>query len=83
VDIDDSADKLGAKIRNARLARYPYILVTGPKEAETRTLGVRSRDAGELGAISVADFTAKLKVESAPPRAGSSAASAAAGAVTA
>jgi threonyl-tRNA synthetase len=72
-DIDDSADKLGAKIRNARLARYPYILVVGPKEAETRTLGVRSRDRGELGAISIAELTAMLKAESAPPRAGAAA----------
>jgi len=69
VDIDDSADKLGAKIRNGRLARYPYILVVGPKEAETGTLGVRSRDAGELGALSLADFTARLLLESKPPSA--------------
>jgi threonyl-tRNA synthetase len=69
VDLDTSADKLGAKIRSARLARYPYILVIGPKEAETGALGVRSRDAGELGAMPVADFAARLKAESAPPRA--------------
>jgi threonyl-tRNA synthetase len=69
-DIDDSADKLGAKIRNARLARYPYILVVGPKEAESRTLGVRSRDSGELGAIPLADLTARLLAETQPPRAG-------------
>ena len=34
VDLDLSADKLGAKIRNARLARYPYLCVVGAKEAE-------------------------------------------------
>ncbi len=55
-DIDDSADKLGAKIRNARLARYPYIGVAGAKEAEARALGVRSREKGELGAIGLDDF---------------------------
>jgi len=67
VDADTSSDKLGAKIRNARLARYPYLLVVGPKEAETGTLGVRSRDEGELGAISIADLTARIVRESVPP----------------
>ena len=51
VDADTSSDKLGAKIRNARMARYPYMLVVGPKEAEARAVGVRSRDAGELGSM--------------------------------
>jgi len=68
VDLDDSADKLGAKIRNARLARYPYLLVVGQKEAETGTVGVRSREEGELGAISLADFTARLLAENTAPR---------------
>jgi threonyl-tRNA synthetase len=36
VDVDLSSDKLGAKIRAARLQRYPYLLVVGPKEAVTR-----------------------------------------------
>jgi len=69
VDIDDSADKLGAKIRNARLARYPYILVVGPKEAEAGAVGVRSRDAGELGAMPLGDFAARLAAESRAPAA--------------
>jgi len=64
VDIDNSADKLGAKIRNARLARYPYLCVVGLKEAEARTLGVRSRDRGELGAISLEEFTEMVLRES-------------------
>ncbi|CAN5552419.1 threonine--tRNA ligase [soil metagenome] len=66
-DLDDGADKLGAKIRNARHARYPYILVVGQKEAETGAVGVRSRDAGELGAIAVPDFIARLRAESTAP----------------
>jgi threonyl-tRNA synthetase len=64
VDIDTSADKLGAKIRNARLQRYPYLCVVGPKEAESDSLGVRSRDRGELGAIKVDEAIAMLKKES-------------------
>lgn len=64
VDIDDSADKLGAKIRNARLARYPYLCVVGQKEADARALGVRSRDAGELGAIPLEVFADRVAEES-------------------
>jgi len=68
VDIDASSDKLGAKIRNARLARYPYLCVVGAKEAESEAVGVRSREKGELGAIPVAEFAAKLIEEAKPPR---------------
>jgi threonyl-tRNA synthetase len=67
VDSDLSSDKLGAKIRNARLQRYPYMLVVGPKEAEARAVGVRSRDAGELGAMPLEELAARLLTESAPP----------------
>jgi threonyl-tRNA synthetase len=67
VDADFTSDKLGAKIRNARLARYPYLLVVGPKEAEADSVGVRSRDAGELGTLKVEELTARLLTESAPP----------------
>jgi len=67
VDADLSSDKLGAKIRNARLQRYPYMLVVGPKEAEADAVGVRSRDAGELGAMKVDELVARLLTESAPP----------------
>jgi threonyl-tRNA synthetase len=67
VDVDLSADKLGAKIRNARLQRYPYLLVVGPKEAEANAVGVRSRDKGELGAMPLEALGAKLLEESLPP----------------
>ena len=69
IDVDTSADKLGAKIRNARLARYPYMLVVGAKEAETGAVGVRSRDKGELGAMPLDTFADLLLGESKPPRA--------------
>ena len=67
VDLDDGAAKLGAKIRNGRLARYPYLLVCGLKEAESGTVGVRSRDEGKLGPIALADFTARLVAENTAP----------------
>jgi threonyl-tRNA synthetase len=67
---DLGADKLGAKIRNARLMRYPYIAVVGDKEAAARTLSIRSREQGELGAVPLTAFAERLVQESAPPRIG-------------
>jgi threonyl-tRNA synthetase len=67
VEADLSSDKLGAKIRNARLWRAPYMLVVGPKEAEGDAVGVRSRDAGELGAMKVDELAARLLAEAMPP----------------
>jgi threonyl-tRNA synthetase len=67
VDVDLSADKLGAKVRNARLQRYPYLLVVGAKEAEAGTVGVRSRDKGELGAMPLEELGAKLLEEARAP----------------
>ena len=68
IDTDTSADKLGAKIRNARLSRIPYMVVVGVKEAETGTVGVRSRDKGELGAMPLDTFVELLSAEAKPPR---------------
>ena len=68
VHVDVSSDKLGAKIRNARNLRYPYICVIGDAEAAASTLSVRSATEGELGGMSVADFTARLVEEAKPPR---------------
>ena len=68
VHSDVSNDKLGAKIRNARNLRYPYICVIGDAEAAAGTLSVRSATEGELGAMSVSDFTERLLEEAKPPR---------------
>ncbi|MBX3192271.1 MAG: threonine--tRNA ligase [Labilithrix sp.] len=68
IDADFSGDKLGAKIRTARLMRHPYMLVVGPKDAESGSVSVRSRDKGELGAMPFDQFVATLEAESKPPR---------------
>lgn len=49
--LDDSAEKIGAKIRSGRNALVPYLLVVGEKEAMERTVAARSRRHGELGAV--------------------------------
>jgi threonyl-tRNA synthetase len=67
VQADFSSDKLGAKIRNARVWRAPYLLVVGPKEAEADAVGVRSRDAGELGTMKVEELAARLLSEAKLP----------------
>ncbi len=68
VELDVSADKLGAKIRNARLMRLPYLGVIGAEEAEAGTISLRSRDEGELGVLSVEAVRERLCREALPPR---------------
>ncbi len=63
VTIDRSADKIGAKIRLARLDRVPYMLVIGQREAEEGTVAVRHRDRDDLGARPLDDFLTDLLVE--------------------
>jgi threonyl-tRNA synthetase len=66
---DVSADKLGAKIRNARLSRVPYVAVVGDKEMESRSVAPRSRDLNkDLGSMSVDDFILLLSKEASAPR---------------
>ena len=67
VEADFSGDKLGAKIRNARSTRHPYMLIVGPKDSEGGTVSVRSRDRGELGAMEFDAFVAMLTEESKRP----------------
>jgi threonyl-tRNA synthetase len=68
IAVDVGADKLGAKIRNARNMRTPYIGVIGENEVTAGTLSLRSREAGDLPAMSVAQFAEQLSLEAQPPR---------------
>ena len=65
VDVDSSAEKLGAKIREATLQKVPYQVVVGPRDEAAGAVSVRSRSDGDLGAMSLPDFVAKLKSEAA------------------
>ena len=56
VTVDETADKIGAKIRNARLERVPYMLVIGQREAEEGTVSVRHRDREDLGSMPFEQF---------------------------
>ena len=61
--IDTRAEKIGYKIREARLAKVPYMLVVGAKEEEDGLVSVRSRFAGDEGQKSLADFISAIKEE--------------------
>lgn len=50
IEVDDTSDKVGAKIRRASLRKIPYMLIVGDKEAAAGTLSVRDKAAGDLGA---------------------------------
>lgn len=63
VELDDSNEKIGYKIRKAQLEKVPYMLVIGKKEEETGTVGVRSRAEGDIGAMNKQEFISKIKEE--------------------
>ncbi|MBT8443411.1 MAG: threonine--tRNA ligase, partial [Gammaproteobacteria bacterium] len=63
VESDLRNEKIGFKIRHHTLQRVPYLLVVGDREAESRTLAVRTRGGEDLGAMSVEDFAHKLRKE--------------------
>jgi threonyl-tRNA synthetase len=56
-------EKIGFKIREAQLDKIPYMLVIGEKEQTAGTVAVRGRSEGDLGAIPVAEFVARLERE--------------------
>ncbi len=61
--VDNRSEKIGYKIREARLEKLPYMLVVGQKEAEEHTVSVRSRFAGDEGAQSLDAFIAQISEE--------------------
>ncbi|KAF3664786.1 Threonine--tRNA ligase [Capsicum annuum] len=59
-----SGERLPKLIRNAETQKIPLMAVVGPKEAETQTVTVRSRFAGELGNMSIDEFISRTKTAS-------------------
>ena len=57
VELDDRNEKIGYKIREARLQKIPYMLIIGDNEVEKGEVSVRRRgEDGDLGAMSVEDY---------------------------
>ncbi len=69
VELDESDEKLGYKIRAAKMERVPYILVVGEKEASNHSVSVRSRDLDpdqqDLGGMAVEIFVERIREEAA------------------
>ena len=63
VAVDERGEKMGAKIRDAQMQKVPYMLVLGGREIENGTVSVRSRSAGDQGAMALEAFSAKLDAE--------------------
>ena len=61
--IDEHSDKLGAKIRRTEVEKVPYALVIGGKEAEAKSVAVRSRARGDEGIMPVDAYIEKLRTE--------------------
>ncbi|MBR5065102.1 MAG: threonine--tRNA ligase, partial [Oscillospiraceae bacterium] len=62
-EVDTRNEKMGYKIREAQLQKIPYMLVVGDKEAESGTVSLRSRRAGDEGALALSDFIANIREE--------------------
>lgn len=63
VTTDTKSEKIGYKIREAQLKKIPYMLVVGDKEVATNTVSVRSRSAGDLGAMQLTEFIKIIEKE--------------------
>jgi threonyl-tRNA synthetase len=61
--LDEHNDKLGAKIRRGEIEKVPYTLVLGGKEAEARSVSVRSRARGDEGVATFDQFLEKIQGE--------------------
>lgn len=62
-EIDDRSEKIGYKIRAAQLEKVPYMFVIGDKEMDERTISLRSRRDGDLGAMAVGDVLERISGE--------------------
>jgi threonyl-tRNA synthetase len=61
--VDERNEKVGKKIRDAELSKYPFMLIVGEKEAESNSISVRQRGKGDLGALSPESFAALVQHE--------------------
>jgi threonyl-tRNA synthetase len=60
VELDDRSEKVNLKIREAQLAKIPYMLVVGEREVGAGQVAVRNRKQGDQGAVKLEEFMARL-----------------------
>jgi threonyl-tRNA synthetase len=63
VEFDDRNEKIGYKIREAQLKKVPYMLIIGEKEQDSNSVGVRSREKGDIGPMKIEEFIEKILKE--------------------
>lgn len=61
--IDLRDEKIGRKIRDAEIKKIPYMLIIGEKETESGTVSVRKHSSGDVGEMTISDFSAHLQEE--------------------
>jgi len=67
--VDDRGESIGRKIRDAELAKVPYMLVVGDREAESGGAALRRHREGDLGTLTLDEIAARLGAEAAGRRA--------------
>lgn len=67
VSLNADSEKLGAKIRQSRLARIPAMVVIGDKEVENGGVSLKTREQGDIGFISLDDFVQFMEEKAAAP----------------
>jgi threonyl-tRNA synthetase len=63
IEVDDSDNTMGAKIRHHQMQKVPYMLVVGDEEAEKNTVSVRRRSGDESRGVAVEAFAEQLTTE--------------------
>lgn len=61
--IDERAEKIGRKIRDTEVAKIPYMLIIGEKEQESQEVSLRKQGEGDIGSMSLYDFTTRFQEE--------------------
>ncbi|NOR27964.1 MAG: threonine--tRNA ligase [Lutibacter sp.] len=61
--IDDRSEKTGRKIRDAELNKIPFMLIVGEKEEENGTVSVRKQGDGDMGTLTISEFTSYINKE--------------------
>jgi threonyl-tRNA synthetase len=61
--VDERNEKVGKKIREAELEKVPYMLVVGDEEMQAGTVSARKKGEGDVGTLSIDDFSSRLNAE--------------------
>ncbi|MDG1238993.1 MAG: His/Gly/Thr/Pro-type tRNA ligase C-terminal domain-containing protein, partial [Flavobacteriales bacterium] len=59
--VDERAEKIGRKIRDAEVKKIPFMLIVGEKETKERMLSVRQQGKGDIGKFSIEEFSNLIK----------------------